>query len=148
MSLQTAKLSRPRNHENTGYLPHPRNAPSWTYSDQEDATYETDQADDYNPDTEYDEYTELQMQTDADVDFSQNLQLSNDERRILINADEEHQTGESSTQGEIRGAILQNQPHLEDYMNQKSKGKGKEKERGVDDDYAPLSEEDYDDYMD
>jgi hypothetical protein len=33
--------------------------------------------------------------------------LSHEERQVLIDVDEEHQRGESSAHGEIRGALLQ-----------------------------------------
>lgn len=91
LSLQTTKLTRHRNYDDTVYyykLPHPSNAPEWAYSEQ-DTTYETD----------FDEYT--QNQTDEDIDQN--------------NVNQEYQVGESSAHGEIRGA---NEKALEEALRQ------------------------------
>ena len=59
------------------------------------------------------------------------IQRSNEEKRILIGRDEEYQRGESSVHGEIWGAILAYEESLR---------------RQSGDDYAPMDEEDYDNY--
>ncbi|CAB4426800.1 unnamed protein product [Rhizophagus irregularis] len=68
-------------------------------------------------------------------DVSNQKRLSHEERRILIDVNEEHQRGESSTHGEIRGALLQS-IHEEQMIQRKAAA-----ESG--DDYAPLTDEDY-----
>jgi hypothetical protein len=84
-------------------LEHPRNAPRWTYSDQDDNTFETDYDDDQS---------DHQIEEEVVTGKSIPIQLSNDERRLLIDVEEEHERGESSAHGEIRGAILQDEPNL------------------------------------
>ncbi|RGB23859.1 hypothetical protein C1646_773901 [Rhizophagus diaphanus] len=70
------------------------------------------------------------------MDFdNQNTPPSDGERRILIDVNEEHQRGESSTHGEICGALLQS-IHEEQMIQRKAAA-----ESG--DDYAPLTDEDY-----
>ena len=124
LSLQMTKLTRNRNYDDAVYyykLPHPSNAPEWAYSEQ-DTTYETD----------FDEYTQNQTdEENEDIDRNNNpKKLSRDERHVS----QEHQVGESSAHGEIRGAILQNEKALEEALRQSGN------------EYAPLTDEDYDNF--
>jgi len=107
-------LSRSRNYDDDTYvfkLPHPRNAPEWTYIEQ-DTAYETD--------------------FEGDIPDIPNWP-SNDESQILIDINEEHQRGESSVHGEIHGAILQSE--YEALQRRAAENV---------DEYAPLTDEDYD----
>ena len=68
-------------------------------------------------------------------------QLSYEERRILIDVDEEHWRGESSTHGEIRGALLRS-----DYsLYKKALRQRKTVESG--NEYEPANDDDYYDDM-
>ena len=98
------KPSRPRNYDSNDKfnLEHPRNAPSWTYSDLDDNTFETDDDDDQS------DHQIEEVVTGKSIP----IQLSNDERRLLIDVEEEHERGESSAHGEICGTILQDELNL------------------------------------
>ncbi|CAB4426799.1 unnamed protein product [Rhizophagus irregularis] len=132
LSLQSAQLTRPRNYNDAIYVyrqPPPANVPDWAYVEQNTA-YETDFD---NQNTPSDGGAQNAPSNISDV--SNQKRLSHEERRILIDVNEEHQRGESSTHGEIRGALLQS-IHEEQMIQRKAAA-----ESG--DDYAPLTDEDY-----
>jgi hypothetical protein len=132
LSLQTAQLTRPRNYNDAIYVyrePPPANVPDWAYVEQNTA-YETD--------FEIPNTSDGGTEKNAPSDVSK--RLSHEERRIIIDVDEEHRRGESSTHGEIRGALLQS-IHEEQAIQRKAAA-----ESG--DDYAPLTDDDYGDEYD
>jgi len=71
----------------------------------------------------------------APSDVSNQKRLSHEERRIMIDVDEEHRRGESSAHGKICGALLQS-IHEEQVIQRKAAA-----ESG--DNYASLTDEDY-----
>jgi hypothetical protein len=133
LSLQTAQLTRSRNYNDEIYVykdPPPANVPEWAYVEQNMA-YETD-----FDNTQSDGGA---LNAPSDVKPNQN-RLSHEERRIMIDVNEEHRRGESSIYGEIRGALLQS-IHEDEIIQRKAAESG--------DDYAPLTDEDYgSDYYD
>ncbi|CAB4429585.1 unnamed protein product [Rhizophagus irregularis] len=132
LSLQSVQLTRPQNYNDAIYVyrqPPPANVPDWAYVEQNTA-YETDFD---NQNTPSDGGAQNAPSNISDV--SNQKRLSHEERRILIDVNEEHQRGESSTHREIRGALLQS-IHEEQMIQRKAAA-----ESG--DDYAPLTDEDY-----
>ncbi|PKY13585.1 hypothetical protein RhiirB3_425437 [Rhizophagus irregularis] len=109
--------------------PPPANVPDWAYVKQ-NTVYETDFD---NQNTPSDGGAQNAPSNISDV--SNQKRLSYEERRILIDVNEEHQRGESSTHEEIRDALLQS-IHEEQMIQRKAAA-----ESG--DDYAPLTDEDY-----
>ena len=111
MTLQTSKLSRSRNYNDAKFyfnMPRPDNVPQWTYVEQEEG-YETDINDDNNRD-QFEDYQDYQ------------------------NYQGYQEGGESSTLGEIRGAIQQADEEVQRYketMRQTESG----------DDYVPSDDE-------